>query len=401
MPEPEIRPSALLLIVGAIQAVFLMCVTLYFRSRLVPHQKRYAAFLLALLCGVFAYLLLDQFLDSTAYFVFLPILLFVSIPLDMLIGPSLFGLVAAETNPDKFRFKPNHLLHLVPALFVFLSFIPVFILPPDVKIDLFYNTGTLDVSNQSTLIRLFARGLVVVFAIPVLELSLLAYLAASVRLIWLSWPHIGNPDLTMTGIKKSWMVGLLALFSLQVLLFVVGGPIQTQFQIAETTYYNLLLSSISLLIFLSTFVAFSLLSPQREGAPVLTSTKKYQNSGLDAAQAAGIGQKIIALMEQDHLYRDPELKLPLLAEKLGYSSNITSQVINTQFEKSFSDFVNHYRIEEAKKRLSDPNANALILTIANEVGFNTKATFNATFKKIVGTTPSQYRKDQQQEKSLS
>jgi AraC-like DNA-binding protein len=69
-----------------------------------------------------------------------------------------------------------------------------------------------------------------------------------------------------------------------------------------------------------------------------------------------------------------------------------SQTINEQLRQSFSEFLNSYRIEEAKRRLRDPAFKHLsILGIAEDVGFNSKSSFNAVFKKHTNLTPSEFR----------
>ena len=65
------------------------------------------------------------------------------------------------------------------------------------------------------------------------------------------------------------------------------------------------------------------------------------------------------------------------------------------FEQNFFEYINAYRIEESKKLLAQQeNAKITILEILDKAGFNSKATFNTFFKKIVGLTPTQYRKKQ-------
>ena len=64
---------------------------------------------------------------------------------------------------------------------------------------------------------------------------------------------------------------------------------------------------------------------------------------------------------------------------------------------NFNQFLNKYRIEEAKKRLKDPEENQfVVLKIAYDVGFNSKSTFNTAFKKFTGMSPSQYRETYQE-----
>jgi AraC-like DNA-binding protein len=98
-------------------------------------------------------------------------------------------------------------------------------------------------------------------------------------------------------------------------------------------------------------------------------------------------------MTHEKPYLNPELNLYLLAERLNLLPNHLSQAINSVERKNFFDFVNHYRIQEVKKCLvSNEKEHLTLLGIAFECGFNSKTSFNRTFKKIVGLTPSEFRK---------
>jgi AraC-like DNA-binding protein len=100
-------------------------------------------------------------------------------------------------------------------------------------------------------------------------------------------------------------------------------------------------------------------------------------------------------MEDRALYKEPTLTVSDLAGALSVTPHNLSQVINTQFGKNFYDFVNTYRVEEAKRRLVNPKDTHLtILAIAEESGFNSKSSFNTFFRKHAGMTPSEYRKRQ-------
>jgi AraC-like DNA-binding protein len=93
------------------------------------------------------------------------------------------------------------------------------------------------------------------------------------------------------------------------------------------------------------------------------------------------------------VYLDAELNLQELARRAGIHYNYLSRIINEKFGLSYNDYVNGYRIEEARRMLADPaNAGKTILDIAYDTGFYSKSVFNTAFKKITGTTPSQYRK---------
>lgn len=96
-------------------------------------------------------------------------------------------------------------------------------------------------------------------------------------------------------------------------------------------------------------------------------------------------------MRSEKPYLDPELKLVGLSDRLNIPSNHLSQVINEQLNLSFFDFINKYRVDEAKDILKDRSSNDTLLKIAFDVGFNNKVSFNNYFKKLTGITPSQFR----------
>ena len=93
------------------------------------------------------------------------------------------------------------------------------------------------------------------------------------------------------------------------------------------------------------------------------------------------------------LYLDPLLNLEKLARQLNISDKQLSQLINESAGINFNDFINRYRIEEAQMLIKKNNEQQPnILTIAYEVGFNSKSTFNTAFKKFTNSTPSEYRR---------
>jgi AraC-like DNA-binding protein len=137
----------------------------------------------------------------------------------------------------------------------------------------------------------------------------------------------------------------------------------------------------------------------RSIAPKLTihlPVKKYSNSGLGADDMKRIITALENKMQRDKSYLDTELTIDVLAESIACTRHHLSQAINEQLNKSFYDYINHYRVEEAKHFLIDPSKdNHKIASIAYDAGFNSISTFNDVFKKVTGSTPSQYRKCRQ------
>ena len=124
-----------------------------------------------------------------------------------------------------------------------------------------------------------------------------------------------------------------------------------------------------------------------------TTTPKYAKSGLDSSQLEDYSNKLTSLMTGDKVYLEAELTMPKLAKLVKCSVNHLSQAVNSGFGMSFFDFLNSYRIEEAKAMLSQskPQSQA-ILDISFAVGFNYNSAFYAAFKKATGQTPAQYRR---------
>ncbi|HEX8576281.1 MAG TPA: helix-turn-helix domain-containing protein [Flavobacterium sp.] len=101
---------------------------------------------------------------------------------------------------------------------------------------------------------------------------------------------------------------------------------------------------------------------------------------------------LLRIMENEKPFLDCELTLAKLGNIMDISLHQLSYLINTGFNENFYQFINRYRIEEAKKLILDENTNYLSFQeIAFEVGFNSKSAFNVTFKKSIGQTPSEYK----------
>jgi AraC-like DNA-binding protein len=102
-------------------------------------------------------------------------------------------------------------------------------------------------------------------------------------------------------------------------------------------------------------------------------------------------EKVDDYVKKNKPYINPKLTLNELAEGLKMNAYVLSKVINEGFDKNFFDFINSYRIEEFKQLLQSPKyQNYTLLSVAFEVGFNSKTAFNRSFKKLTNDTPSEY-----------
>ena len=119
---------------------------------------------------------------------------------------------------------------------------------------------------------------------------------------------------------------------------------------------------------------------------------KYERSTLKKEEAEIYYKKLLHLMETEKPYLQNDLKIQHVAGLLKISTHHLSQIINEIGGQNYTDFINTFRIREAERLLSDPANNEKILSIAFDVGYSNKATFNTAFKKITGLSPSDYRK---------
>lgn len=118
-------------------------------------------------------------------------------------------------------------------------------------------------------------------------------------------------------------------------------------------------------------------------------------SRLDPDEKEAILQRMEKLLEKDQIFTRSDLTIEKLAHRLSTNRTYLSQIINEVFCKSYSNFINEYRVNHAMKMLSDPiiGTKYTIDAIARESGFNSISNFNMVFKKFSGVTPSVFIKN--------
>ncbi len=119
--------------------------------------------------------------------------------------------------------------------------------------------------------------------------------------------------------------------------------------------------------------------------------KENNNQELTEVTKDEFYTELLSYIKTNKPYLDNDLRLVQLADKTGFSSHILSKLINEKAKKNFNQFINEYRLDEAKKLLIE-NSDTSIKTIYFDVGFNNKATFNNAFKNKFKCTPSEYKR---------
>jgi putative ABC transport system permease protein len=271
------------------------------------------------------------------------------------LGPMLFFYVLKITRP-KNTFKRKDLLHLMP---------------------LAVGLGMQLVTHQLDLLLQLAAFL-----------SLIIYLYAAYHLTESFYQRIKfvNGDRYRTELK--WLQRLLIAFGLLCLCFTVcisKNYFYDHSRIIAKAFYSFDL----LLAYLT--IAWACIALSRlDYAPASSAPAFVKELIPSALKEKGIWLK--RMLKVNAYYQDPELTLPLLAEKLSLHSNELSKIINTVFRKNFNDFINEYRIAVVIQRMRDKAYDHLtLLGIAFESGFNSKTTFNRAFKQMTGHSPAAYK----------
>jgi AraC-like DNA-binding protein len=103
-------------------------------------------------------------------------------------------------------------------------------------------------------------------------------------------------------------------------------------------------------------------------------------------------EKILNIILIQKKYKDKNYSAAKLAEDLGTNTRYISAVVNVRFHMNYTSLVNKYRIEEAMTLLVDRRYKDLNMEdISDMVGFSNRQSFYASFYRINGCTPRDYK----------
>ncbi len=359
-----------LLAFGVFLGVFMIFILFsYGRSRSIHY--------LTCLLLVLVLILSEYLLASSNLYRLFPHLLYSTIPLFFLIGPLYYGYVRSVVGPGNVL-RWRELFHFVPFIICIIILLPFYQLEADQKVVF------IDNQKAEQLIP-FALG-TFLFIASQLAHSLIYIYKANENLTSL----LNSGKRTSESKRLIWLKGFGIVFlmywttDLLVLVFYLFKG-----EIHQEAFYITMLGSV---ILINTLVYFAIRHSVAFGQSLIP-VDKYKNSVLSASDYDSLTRKIVQVMQEEKPYLDTDMSLTKLASLTGVSTHQVSQVLNNQLGKSFYEFINEYRYEEAKSRLRKKEYQHLtILAIALESGFNNKNTFNKVFKKHAGVTPSEYQK---------
>lgn len=272
------------------------------------------------------------------------------------------------------RFSWKELVHYLPAVVYSSGICMLFIFPSNEEIRERYKDGVLT-AHVLTFI-----GFALVFNI--------GYWIASVRIFLRFRRELGNEVsyVVKTRFFRNFLlaIGLCLLFWTSFYFISMFG-----FEMIERNARNYIWVSIALIILYITY--YTMNEPELFRIKERMVQRKYVQSKLSNADLTALKERLDALMEEKKPYLNRNLMKADLAEMLGVNNPEVARLLNEQIGMNFFEYVNYFRIKEFIELAKTEKAKTLtFFGLAQEAGFNSKTTFNKSFKKIMGTSPSEY-----------
>ncbi len=372
--DPAFGLWAVLFSFCALQGLFLSGV-LFFLRKGRPTANRFLAILALLIAMITGgYVVSTSGLASTY-----PYLAFLMGPFWLLLGPALFGYMWLLTG-HTIRLSWTTVLQLVPFLIYFVPTYHSVFFPAHFQAAGYGQYIYLPPDGSMKLLPLLYTYL--------FTGQMLTYAVSSIRLLRRYEVAYNENTADDKAGHLVWLRRLVTVFVGYMVYETVFSVLLLINQAVELHYYYI--SALLISTFLLVIIYTALRDPH-VFQPLALKPQKYDRSSLSESYVEKNLANLLALMEEQQPFLQSDLKLPDLADMLGISRHHVSQLLNQEVGKTFHAFVNTYRVEEACRRLSDPNYQGYsLLAIAHDVGFNSKTTFNRIFKQHTRMTPSQF-----------
>lgn len=268
----------------------------------------------------------------------------------------------------QFRFDKKSLLHLLPGVVVFFTLLSVSF--KDVNL----NVPVLDVLEGTAGNPAAGLFSILLFISLCLPLVYLGYIIFRYRLLF-----FGNVTNFSTKV---------VFFQVAYSIVAIGTASAEQFFYGRMQPASMGMASLVPIIFLLSMMRY----PEYiRLIKIETEKTRYALSRIQGLDLDRIFRDMQRLMEEDHIFADEGLSLSSLSEKLSISPQQLSEILNTKMNKTFYEYVNEFRINEAKRLLIEQPEDK-ISYIALKAGFNSISSFYNAFHKATGESPGGYRK---------
>ena len=384
--------NVILLIVGIIVGVIAAVSLLIIKPN--KEANRYLSALVLVCVGA----LVHNFLIATGIYNQQPQLYFLPVILSFGIGPLLYLFINRLIFLQPIN-KKRVFLHLIPLGIQFLFYLFCFVQNGDTKYDIYAGYYETFIKPLQILITYFSVGF---------------YIYLSFKEINFYKQQLNDYYSNTDKIALQWLKKLLYVFMFYYIVSIFFAVVSYSFNISENYFPSDFIRCIIIFTIAvyaanqttltgiqqnihtvqedapiaeesdTTFVSEQVNSPSQNNNEVIAEKPKEFNKELL--------QTILTTVEKEKLYLNEELTIADLAKQLGYSTKTISYTINNGLQKSFSLFINEYRVKRFKeKRASGKYDHLSIMGLAYDCGFNSKSTFNRIFKEITGSSPKEQK----------
>jgi len=293
-----------------------------------------------------------------------------------------FYLYVLSVCYSDFKLKPKYLLHLIPFLVVNLLFVPRFYaVDMDSKIDF--------IANRQDMIELEFIHWLLHFQI-VIYFTAVFLLLRKAKKLYLENNSGANLN------SYNWLFQLTSVLTVIYLIVIMKNI----FKFSDYSYVSdwIKIGILCTQPFIICWYLYKALNDPGLFRNIDSKLKLVSDLILEEKKIAPeiLNEDLLKLkkyMINEKPYLNPALTIQDVSKEMNVPVRELSVLINHQLGKHFYDFVNTYRIENAKEILKDSSKSKVtILEILYEVGFNSKSSFNSAFKKHTGNTPTEYRK---------
>lgn len=358
----------------------MMGISLFAVFDLTQRQKvRQTSFLTGLIVLLIIHLAGELFIKSGAY-VYAPSIAGFELPLRVLLGPALFFYAHACMSPEKTIDKKLIVISLVGPVLIFIIMSPFLMIPSEQRLALATPETRDPELWRIAVYTCTATTLIFIFYTIYFLLAAKNLHANYHQQLMERFSDIKNRSL-------DWFKPMLlvwgAVWILYAIKFFIGF---IDWRWSGFQYVLPTLEVVALTIFIQKALQQKTLTPKDKGNVV---SKQQRKMLISAEKMQSIAIKLEQAMKEDKLFLDESISLHKISERISESENHISETLSQHLKTNFFQYVNGFRIEQAKASLQDRSKQ--ITSIAYDVGFNSRSTFNNAFKKLVGTSPTSYR----------
>lgn len=363
-----------ILLFGAAFAVLTSSYLLFY-----PH-KSFSNRVLGVLMFLWSITVISFGLQSDTFFLRFPHFYGVGSLAVFLFFPLIYMYVKSYIHENARTLK-QYLVHFIPFLIWFGMVLPFYIKSAEEKVDMLTNgfPEWLRITFNSANIVIIVQGIL--------------YTILSINLLQ-RFQYFSERKLTrnqLNSVKWLWQFVII-----NVILWAIGTTgafleimkIAIPFDPFVIFYLGVTIITLRMGYFSVKYPTFFILQESKPKQLIVPGIKKQEK-----AKNQNELKLILDFFEERKPYLNKEFNLQNLADSMGIPRHRISELINNELEKSFSDFVNEYRVNEVIRLIEEgKHIENTLIYIGEQAGFNSKANFFRIFKKVTGMTPNEFIK---------